>query len=134
MALAEWLQAFRTLHERARTGRLSAEDHSAYLAGREELARALVAAQRLSVTAGTPPREALRVARALQVDLETPLSRERAMTMTLSIGGFSALLAKAPRSDEALKCTIRIPGGESIETTARAVGTKPQAGSANVSF
>jgi PilZ domain len=134
MPLAEWLQAFRTLHERAKAGRLSPEERSAYLAGREELARALVAAQRLSLTPGTRPREALRVARALQVDLETPLSRERAMTMTLSIGGFSALLAKAPRPDEELRCTFRIPGGESIETTARPVGTKPRAGSVSVSF
>jgi len=134
MPLAEWLQAFRALHERARSGSLSPDDRSAYLAGREELARALVAAQQLTVTPGMRPREALRVARALQVDLETPLSRERATTMTLSIGGFSALLAKAPRPDEALKCTLRIPGGDSIETTARPVGTKPQPGSVHVSF
>jgi hypothetical protein len=132
--LAEWLKAFRVLHERARSGRLSPDERSAYLAGREELARALLAAQHLGVTAGMRPREALRVARALQVDLETPLSRERALTMTLSVGGFSALLAKAPKLDEAMTCTLRVPGGEPLATTARPVGAKPHGGSVLVSF
>ncbi len=134
MPLADWLQAFRALHERARSGRLAPDERSVYLAGREELARALLAAQRLTVTAGMTPRETLRVARALQVDLETPFSKERAMTMTLSVGGFSALLAKAPKLDESVSCTLRVPGGEPITTTARPVGTKAQGGSVSVSF
>ena len=134
MDLAEWLRAFRALHERAKRGDLSTDEHSAYVAGRDELARALVAAQRLTVTPGSTPREVLRVARALQVDLDTPLDHLRVMTLTLSVGGFSALLAKPPRPDEEMECILRVPGGERIETTARSVGTKPQAGSVNVSF
>jgi hypothetical protein len=134
MDLVEWLREFRALHERARRGDLSGDDRTAYLAGRDELARALVAAQRLAIALGMTPRQVLRVARALQVDLDTPLAHLRVMTLTLSIGGFSALLAKPPRPDEELRCTIRVPGGGRIETTARAVGSKPQSGSVNVSF
>ena len=134
MDLTEWLREFRALHERARRGDLSGDDQTAYLAGRDELARALVAAQGLAMTPGLTPRQVLRVSRALQVDLETPFMQLRVMTLTLSIGGFSALLAKPPRPDEELKCAIRVPGGERIETMARAVGSKPQAGSVNVSF
>jgi len=134
MDLAEWLRQFRALHEHARRGDLSGDDRSAYLAARDELARAVVAAQQLPTLPGLTPRQNLRVARALQVDLETPFYRDRVMTMTISVGGFSTLLAKPPRADEEVKCSIRLPGGERIETTAKPVGTKPQAGSVNVSF
>jgi hypothetical protein len=134
MDLAEWLQAFRELHDRARCGDLSGDDRRTYLAAREELARAFVGLQRLPVSAGLTPRQALRVARALQVDLDTPLEHHRVMTLNICVGGFSALLAKAPRPDDEMKCTVRLPGGEHFETTAKAVGSKPQGGSTNVSF
>jgi hypothetical protein len=134
MDLGEWLREFRVLHDRARRWDLAGDDRSAYLGARDELARALMAAQRLPVSPGSTPRQALSVARGLQVDLDTPLENHRVMTLTISASGFSALLAKAPRSDDAMKCSIRLPGGERIETTAKPVGTKQRVGSATVSF
>jgi hypothetical protein len=134
MHFTEWLRDFSVLHEHARRGHLSGDDREVYLARRDELTRALVAAQQRLAAPGANRRNVLRVARALQIELETPLSRERALTMTLSVGGFSALLAKPPGCDEVLTCSLRMPGGEHIETTARSVGTKLQAGSTQVSF
>ena len=48
MGLAEWIASFRTLHEAHKKGTLSREEEATYLGGREELARAVLAAQRLA--------------------------------------------------------------------------------------
>ncbi len=134
MGIADWLRVFRALHERARGGALSPEDAEAYRGGCDELARALMATQHLAARPGEAPRHALRVARALQVDLETPVSHVRAMTIELGVSGFSALLAKAPPPGEELKCTMKIPGGEALETTATASEVKQQPGTVRVTF
>ena len=83
------MRVFRTLHEKAKQGGLGGEDADAYRAGCDELARALMAAQRLGARPGEAPRHALRVARALQVDLESPVSKVRAMTVDLGSAGMS---------------------------------------------
>jgi hypothetical protein len=134
MGLADWLRAFRTLHERAKKGGLSPEDAETYRGGCDELARALMAAQRLTLRPGEVPRHALRVARALQVDLETPVSHVRAMTIDVGVGGFSAILAKAPPAGEEQTCTLRVPGGEPIQAVAVPADVKQQPGSVRVSF
>ncbi len=134
MSLAEWLETFRALHERARAGQLPAEELETYHAGREELARALVGAQRLSLKTGQTPRKALRVARALQVDLETKAGQVRAMTIDLSLEGFSATLAKAPPAGGQIKCTLRLPGGDPVVAEVKPVDVKVQPGSVRVSF
>jgi hypothetical protein len=134
MSLGEWLEAFRALHERARAGQLLAEEQADYRAGREELARALVAAQRLTLKPGQTPRKALRVARALQVDLETKISHVRATTIDLSLEGFSALLAKAPPAGDEIQCTLRLPGSDPLVTAVKPVDIKVQEGNARVSF
>lgn len=69
MRLTEWLTAFKALHRKAHDNALSAEERQVYLAHRDELASALLAAQRLTLQPGQLPRQALRVARALQLDL-----------------------------------------------------------------
>ena len=77
-SLTEWLLTFRQLHEKARRGQLRDAELARYRAGRDELARALLAAQRLQLKPGETPRQALRVARALQLDLDLPTARLRA--------------------------------------------------------
>jgi hypothetical protein len=134
MDLAQWLTAFKALHEKARQGTLEAADERDYKAGREELARALVAAQRLNMQPGQSPRHALRVARALQVDLESQVRKERLTTSDLSMGGFSALLARAPMSDEALTATLRLPGTDPVVASVTMAGMKAQPGNVRVSF
>jgi hypothetical protein len=134
MSVADWLRVFRTLHENAKKGGLSPEDAETYRGGCDELARALLAAQRIALKPGEAPRHALRVARALQVDLETATSQVRAMTVDLGVAGFSALLAKPPPAGEEVRCTMRIPGGAPLEVSVAVLEVKQQPGTARVSF
>jgi hypothetical protein len=132
MALSDWLRVFRTLHEGAKRGTLSGADAEDYRAGCDELSRALLAAQRVTAPPGEAPRHVLRVARALQVDLETATTHVRATTIDLGVGGFSALVAKAPREEQ--KATLRIPGGDPIVAAVVPGELKQQAGAVRVSF
>jgi PilZ domain len=134
MDLGQWLQGFRSMHERARSGSLKPAERAEYLGAREELARALVAAQRLTVQPGQTPRSTLRVARALQVDLESPVRKDRLTTFDVSLGGFSALLTKAPAADEELTATLRLPGDEPLTCRTVVAATKVQPGNVRVSF
>jgi hypothetical protein len=134
MSITDWLRVFRTLHERAKQGALSPEDAEAYRGGCDELARALMAAQRLTPRPGEAPRHALRVARALQVDLETPLSHVRAMTVDLGVTGFSAILAKTPPAGEELTATLKVPGRAPIVAVVIPAEVRQQTGSVRVAF
>jgi hypothetical protein len=133
MALADWLRVFRTLHETAKKGELQGTDADDYRAGCDELARALMAAQRLTPKPGEVPRHMLRVARAVQVDLETAVTRVRATTVDLSAGGFSVLLAKPPPAEEHT-ANLRIPGSEPIITTVTPGEMKQSPGTVRVTF
>jgi hypothetical protein len=128
MSLSQWLKGFEDLHERAKQGALAARDLSTYHAARDELARALLSAQHIALEPGQRPRQALRVARALQADIEFHDGSVRAMTLSVSAGGFGALLAKPPRVDDEVRVSLRIPGGEPLRATARAVDVRPQVG------
>ncbi|HET7824348.1 MAG TPA: PilZ domain-containing protein [Anaeromyxobacter sp.] len=132
--LAEWLQRFRQLHEKARRGPLQGAELEAYRAGRDELARALLAAQRLALRPGETARRALRVARALQVDLDLVTSRERAVTIDLSTGGFACLLAKGPPVGEEVGFSLRLPASDLLVGRARVQDVKVLPGNARVSF
>jgi len=134
MGLAEWLKEFRELHGEAKRKALVGPDLADYRAARDELARALLAAQHVALHAGQKPRQQLRVSRALQADLEFADGRVRAMTLEISAGGFAALLAKPPRPGEDLKVSLRVPGGEPIHAGARVVDVKAQPGNARASF
>lgn len=134
MALADWLRVFRTVHEKAKKGELGGSDAEDYRAGCDELARALMAAQRLPVKPGEPARHQLRVARALQVDLETPVSHVRATTIDVSVAGFSVLLAKPPPAGEEQTATLRIPGGEPVIAGVLPGEWKQQPGTVRVAF
>jgi hypothetical protein len=134
MSLAEWLATFREMHEKARRRQLDPREQAVYRSGRDELARALLAAQRLTLKPGETPRQALRVARALQVDLDLVTSHQRAITIDLSMGGFSCLLAKAPPIGDEVGYTLRIPGAETLSGRARVADAKALTGNARVSF
>jgi len=134
MSFADWLRQFRALHEKAKQGTLRGAELTAYRAGREELARAFLVAQRLTLPAGVRPRQALRVPRALQADLAFVDGNLRAMTLDVSTAGFGALLAKPPKVGEELEVTLRIPGGEPLRAAARVVDVKSQVGNARASF
>jgi hypothetical protein len=133
-SLARWLLDFRALHERAKKDQLGAAELARYRQGRDELARALLAAQRLSVKPGETPRRTLRVARALQADLDLLTSRVRAMTIDVSAGGFSCLLTRAPPMGDELGFTLRLPGAEPLSGKARVQDVKAREGNVRVAF
>jgi hypothetical protein len=132
--LTEWLIAFRALHEKARRGQLKEADAVRYRAGRDELARALLTAQRLQLKPGETPRRAMRVARALQVELDLATGRLRAVTVDISTGGFSCLLPKAPALGDEVGFTLRIPAGEAIAGRARVQDVRALSGNVRVAF
>lgn len=134
LSLAEWIRGFKALHEKARAGKLSKAEADTYRGARDELARALLGAQRLTVKPGETPRQALRVARALQVDLDLLTSNVRAITIDLSTGGFACLLAKAPPGGDEIGFSLRIPGAEPLVGRVRVADIKPQQGNVRVSF
>ncbi|MBS2021657.1 MAG: PilZ domain-containing protein [Deltaproteobacteria bacterium] len=135
MGLAEWIESLRGLHERAKQGKLDGSDLAGYQRAREELASALIAAQRLQLKEGETARQALRVARALQLDLEIDGNRQRAMTLDLSMTGFSTMLGKGPEGNAPIPVTLRLPGGvDPLDCKAKMQGIKRQGGSWRVSF
>ncbi len=134
MTFGEWLAGFRQLHERARRGQLSPRDQALYRAGRDELARAMIAAQRLALKPGETPRRALRVARALQVDLDFATFRERGVTVDICTGGFSCLLSKAPVLGEEARVELRVPASEPLRGRARVSDVNGRGGSVRVAF
>jgi hypothetical protein len=133
MSLAEWLSKFRDMHEKARRGQLNPREASVYRAGRDELARALLAAQRLTVKPGETPRQALRVSRALQIEMDLPTAHVKAVTIDVSTGGFSTLLSKAPSLGDEVRYAIRLPAAEALSGTCRITDVKAQTGSVRVS-
>ena len=134
MSLSQWMSNFRDLHERARRGQLNGREEAVYKGARDELARALLAAQKLTLRQGQVARQALRVTRALQVDLDLVTSRARVVTLDVSTGGFAALLEKAPSLGEEVGYTLRIPASDPVAGRARVADVKPQTGNVRVAF
>jgi hypothetical protein len=134
MGLADWLKGFRELHGQAKRQGLSGRDLTAYQAARDELARALLAAQHVALQAGQRPRRALRVARALQADLDFHDGHWRALTVEVGAGGFAVLLDKPPKVNDEIKVALRVPGGEPLRADARVVEVKVQPGNARACF
>jgi hypothetical protein len=134
MAAAAWFERFRLQHDQAKRGALAGRELIAYIAARDELARALLSAQRMSIPAGAPPRRGLRVARALHADIDLGGRVVKAVTLDVSAGGFATLLESAPRlGDEAL-VTLRLPDPTPLRATARVASAKAQTGSVRVGF
>ena len=134
MGLIEWLKGFRVLHEAAKNGTLSADELVHYRSACDELARALLVAQRCGVRPGQQPCRALRMARALQLDLDFPDGAERAMTTEVSAEGFEALLSSPPRAGKEVRFSLRIPGGDPMRGSARVAEVRQQPGNVRASF
>lgn len=112
MGFGAWLKEFRTLHDEKKRGCLTGGRLSEYYAARDELAKALLAAQRIAVEPGQQPRRTLRVSLALQADVAFFDGSVRVLTRNISSGGFAALFARAPKLDDEVRITLRIPGSD----------------------
>ncbi len=135
MGLNDWIKGFRELHELAKKGDLSAARLGEYQEAREELAAALVGAQRLQIPEGESARRVLRVARAVQITLEMTGGLQKGMTVDLSQSGFGALIGKAPEPKESVGVQLRLPGDPNLLLVrARAQNSRRQGGTYRVSF
>lgn len=136
MSLSDFMTRFREMHAQARAGKLPAGERELYLEWRDQLASALLSAQRMALREGETPRRMLRVPRALQVDLELPATgRYRTPTIDISAGGFAVFTATGTAPSEAIEVQLRLPGGgEVVKATARPLQAKPQGALTRVSF
>ncbi|MBI5067578.1 MAG: PilZ domain-containing protein [Deltaproteobacteria bacterium] len=134
MGFGDWLRAFRELHQRAKAGKLSPGEQETYRHGRDELARALLAAQQVMLRTGEVPRRQLRVARALQVELEIGKQKVKGLTQDVSPGGFGLLLATPPQPGDQVRCALRLPGQDPVAGVARVADVKVLPGNARAAF
>lgn len=129
------MRQLKALHQQAKQGTLSLADVKVYREACEQLARSLVAAQRLPVDPTKPARRTFRVAQGLQVDLDLNRGRERLMTQDVSCGGFAALMREAPGEKETPGFTLKLPGkAEPLIGRVKVTGSVARPGSARVSF
>jgi hypothetical protein len=135
MGLQDWVENFRGMHKRARDGKLDERELGRYHEAREELAQALVGAQKISLKEGERARSALRVPKAMQVDISVPGGKQRAMTLDISGNGFSAMLGIGLPVGERHDVVLKMPAGAApIEAQAVVAGTKRQGGTYRVSY
>lgn len=107
--LDEWLKKFSALHERARTGKLSALETRTYLGARNELARAILKKQQQPVPAGSKGRQLLRAATAVPVDIHLPGGPPvHALTQELWTGGLSAIVPPVQLAQQRLKFVLTL--------------------------
>ncbi|MGZ3461715.1 MAG: PilZ domain-containing protein [Archangium sp.] len=135
MSVNLWVEQFRALHGRARKGQLSEEEKRRYLVAREQFARALTAAQGMSLPPGQSARRSFRIAQGLQVDLGFASGPVRTLTLDVSLGGFSVMLHKPPPESEEPGFTLRLPGNlEPVKGRARVASSQRKLGTHRVSF
>jgi len=82
---------FRELHERHKQGRLASDEASEYGILRDDFYSALLRAQRGSLL-GQKPRQAVRVPRAMKIQLGIQDKQENTMTCDVGVAGFAALV------------------------------------------
>ncbi len=133
MDLAKWLSDFRTLHQKARANQLSKGEWEVYLGARTELARAMLSVQKISLQSGQTPREVLRATRAFPIELEIDGRMRPHMTMSISSGGFAAIVAEPPK--DLINFSLKLPGeSEPIKGEASCVQTSPHPGRCHCCF
>lgn len=121
MGIAKFIADLRLLHERAQAGLLDAAERAEHDRACDELARTIITAQNLTVSFGEKPRRALRVAKAMSVQLELPEGVARALTVDLSANGFSVLLARELVARTPVAFRMQLPGHREIRGVANAV-------------
>jgi c-di-GMP-binding flagellar brake protein YcgR len=132
--LSGWLKAFAALHARAKQGELSADEKLEYAKSRDELAEGLLLAQQITPHGSSGQRRrALRVAQALQVQLESDLYSATAITLDLSSGGFSTIISRGFDVGTQMTFTLKLGRGrEPVHGSAKVVNAMPQNGSVRI--
>jgi len=130
----DWVRAFRALHHKAKERALPPEEQRTYLQLREQLARSILTVQGLSQPRGESARRSFRVAILLRIALKSAIRSLHAVTVDLSVGGFSAILDQAPDLHEVLDFSLDLSGAEALTGQVKVVGTREHATTSRVSF
>lgn len=109
MDFAKWLSEFRVAHQKAKKDQLSPQERDRYLADRNELARAVLASQKIQIRAGQQPRTLLKASRVLPVEIEINGRMRALMTLEVSAEGFSALTGDTPANDRPVQFSLKVP-------------------------
>jgi hypothetical protein len=134
----EFIDRFRTLHERARKGVLTSIERPEYEQSRRELGRLLLVAQQLN-HGGQTLRAALRMAQVLKVELDLGgASPEKTSTIDLASGGFAALLPSSQPLQRVVGFALYLPsfggGTQPVKGTGKIVSSRPHGGLWRVSL
>jgi hypothetical protein len=122
MELDTWVTDFREMHKRAKAGTLSQAEAASYFRLRNEIAKGVLASQRVTVPPEMPPRRMVRIARAVKVDLLSWDEMVSGLTTSIGSGGFGANLPKRLRDREGLNAVLHLPEDREIKAGARVVG------------
>jgi hypothetical protein len=124
--LVTLLSRFVALHHEARAGALDAPRLERYRELRDDVARALVALQNISVPPSVRARDALRIYVALPVELRADWVTLRTATADFGTGGFSARCAARLQRGDDVTFAIHVSRTESIRGTARVMSVTPE--------
>lgn len=133
MGVIQFIDEFRALHTRARQGKLVESERQAYLAAREQFARALLNAQGLMLD-GAEARRHYRVAHQLPVELQMAYGNVWTNTLDISAGGFSVMLPHAVDVKERPSALLYLPDGSTLAGRVRVVSQFQRADKHRASF
>lgn len=133
MGVIQFIDEFRGLHTKARQGRLEELEKAAYLAAREQFARALLNAQGLMLD-GAEARRHYRVAHQLPVELQMAYGNVWTNTLDLSAGGFSVMLPHAVDVKERPSALLYLPDNTTLAGRVRVVSQFQRADKHRASF
>lgn len=135
MSTADWFKDFRNMHDKAKRKVLTPPEKRLYQAAKEQFAKAMCAAQGLTLKPGETARLNMRISQVMPVELSLAREMVKAATMDISLGGFSSTLAVFPEANELVGYIIKLPGGvEPLVGRAQAVSMVRKPGNARVSF
>jgi hypothetical protein len=132
--MKEWLLEFKKLHAKFRANELSGADRRDYLIARDQLADALIKSQGMQRGPNETPRQAFRVAQAIQVEIRIGDEKIQALTLDISRGGFSALLAARLDMDQVVTFTLKLPGSDTLSGKIQVISAKRQGVTSRFSF
>ena len=121
MLTKDVLTRFRALHEKRKHDGLGPEESSLYAAWRDDLYSAILRAQRLALPPGQKPRQAVRVALVLKIQLAFAESRLATVTCDVGLGGFAAFVNGDFAEGSRCEFTLNVPG-QALRGHARIVG------------
>jgi len=115
MALPEFVAQLSELHAKAKKNQLLPDEKASYDRDRDDLARMLVAAAKITLKPGETARRALRVPRALPVVLTVGGATSKAVTSEISSLGFSVMLGGgAAKFQGPVQFKLKLPGAVEV--------------------